>query len=223
MRTKSDIKKEKQIYYFVIPKKYKFLLKLKKNIKYDILDNISINNYDMDFLNKPLGLMKKNYLYIKKIIDKEGKDTGQRKIVFKNLGVKKKSTSQLTRYIFREILMPKILEEKKVKFSKTFFKNTIQELLESNPDLITKRFKVFKPGAYKHPGQLQAQIATKYGPGIHFLVCNNRMGVGKGVKYCSLKEFKDNKMRLEDLDLSGVWSELGYFIAEEKKLTLDNW
>jgi len=178
---------------------------------------------EMDFINKPLGLMKKNYIYIAKVFDKKTKELIDTKVIYKNLGVKKKSTSLLTRHIFREILIPKIKKEKKVKWSKTYFRNLILSLMDDKPELICKRFKVFKASSYKSTSCIQAQISLYYGAGLHFLVKNKKIGVGKSVKYCTMEQFKKNNLRVEDMDLSGVWSELSYFIEREQKVDLSKW
>jgi len=165
---------------------------------------------ELDMLNKPKGFMKKNYIFLTK-------DGG---IVVKNLGVRKKSTSALTRKIFNDILVPLIKEKKKVKFSKTFFKNTISELLSENLKLASVRYKVNDVDSYKNSSQLQAQIAARYGAGIHFLIPNNKIGVGKGKKYCTMDEFKKHNLRLEDIDLTNVYRELGYFTEQKQKINL---
>lgn len=168
---------------------------------------------DDDFVNKHLGLMKKNYIYL----TKDGR------VVYKNLGVKKKSTSQLTRHIFREILIPKIKEDKVVKWERSFFEQIIKKLLEDDLYLAATRYKVNEFSTYKNPSQLQAQIAKQYGSGVHNLIKNKKIGVGIGSRYCSVDEFKQNGLKIEDIDLSNVWSELGYFIKEEKEISLEDW
>ena len=52
---------------------------------------------------------------------------------------------------------------------------------------------------------------------------NKKIGVGKSVKYCTMEQFKKNNLRVEDMDLSGVWSELSYFIEREQKVDLSKW
>jgi len=157
-----------------------------------------------DFINKPKGFMKKNYIYV----------TKDNKVVIKNLGIRKKSNSPLSRKIFWEYLVPKI-KEGQIKFSKTFIKNLITKLLEEDFTLITLRKDV---GDYKQyestsPNGLPAQISKKYGIGIHFLIPNlKKIGVGKGKSYCTVEEFKENKLKIEDIDLTNVWKELDYFI-----------
>lgn len=168
-------------------------------------DKDSDNEMDSDdYINKPKGLMKKNYIYL----------TIDGKVVVKNLGVRKKSTSAITRSIFWDYLVPKIKEEKKVKYSKSWFNDKINKLLKNDLYMATKRYKVNNSNTYKLPGQLQAQISKAYGPGIHFLIPNFKIGVGKGKKYCTIDEFKKHNLTFNDIDLSGVWRELNYFISD---------
>lgn len=156
-----------------------------------------------DKINKKLGLLKKNYIYITKNGD----------VKFKNLGVKKKSCSLITRKIFSEYIIPRIKKEKEVKFSKTYFKNLINELLEKDISLASMRKTSGQLKEYANESVLPAQITKRYGSGIHFLIPNLRkIGVGKGKSYCTIEEFKDNGLKISDIDLSGVWSELSYFI-----------
>lgn len=166
-----------------------------------------------DFINKPKGYMKKNYIYI----------TKENKVIYKNLGVKKKSTSLLTRKIFKEYLIPKILEERAVKFSKTYFNNLITKLLEDDIFLATTRKTANAFESYKSKTSIQAQIAKKYGKGIRYLIKNKKIGIGIGSKYCSIEEFKNANMTINDIDLTTVWSELNYFIKEKKVVNLNEW
>lgn len=157
-----------------------------------------------DYINKPKGFMKKNYILL----------TKDNQIILKNLGIKKKSTSALSRKIFWDFLVPRIKEEHIVKFDKTYLQNLITELLEKDVSLATLRKSVGTYDDYKNtsPTGLPAQVAMKYGAGIHFLIPNTRkVGVGKGKSYCTMDEFKQHKLRIEDIDLSNVWKELGYF------------
>ena len=48
---------------------------------------------------------------------------------------------------------------------------------------------------------------------FHFIIPNNaNVGIGKGKSYCTVEEFKEHKLRIDNIDLSNVWSELNYFI-----------
>lgn len=165
-----------------------------------------------DIENKKLQLKKKWYLYL----------TTDGKLVYKGLTPKKKSCSAITRKIFREYLIPKIIAEKKVRFPKSYFEKLIKKLLEEDIKLASVRYDVKAEEEYKISSQLQAQIAKKYGAGIHFLIPNTRFGVGKDKKYCSLTEFNGLHLKYEHLELSGIWAELECFILDEKE-TLGNW
>jgi len=158
-----------------------------------------------DYINKRKGLLKKNYIYL----------TKQAEAKIKNLGVRKKSVSMLTRHIFWKILIPKIRAERRVKFSRSFFQEAINQLLENNLGLAAIRYNVNAFGTYKNQSQLQAQIAKKYGPGIHFLIPNKHYGVGRRKFYCTVEEFKQRKLSLHDIDLENIWQELHYFIEQE--------
>ena len=157
-----------------------------------------------DFINKSKGLMKKNYLFV----------TKDNKVVIKNLGIKKKSISPLSKKIFWEYLLPKI-KEGQIKFSKTYLRNLIMELLEKDITLACMRKEVGNFDQYKDtsPTCISAQIAKKYKGGIHFLIPNTKgIGVGKGKKLCTLEEFNENNMRVEHIDLDNIWKELSYFV-----------
>jgi hypothetical protein len=164
---------------------------------------------EFDFINKGLGLMKKNYLYI----------TKSGKVKFKNLGVKKKSTSLLTRKIFNDYIIEKIKTEHKVKFSKAYYLNLIQELLDKDMLLASMRKEVGPYSQYEKtsPTGLSAQISKKYGAGIHFLIPNlANIGIGKGKSYCTEEEFKKHKLTFDHIDFSNVWAELEYFTESVK-------
>jgi len=61
----------------------------------------------------------------------------------------------------------------------------------------------------KSPNSLPAQISKKYGAGIYFLIPNLKgIGVGKGKKYCTIEEFTERKLTIDDIDLSNVWKAL---------------
>lgn len=167
---------------------------------------------DDDIINKPKGLLKKNYVLV----------TKDKRIIIKNLGIKKKSNSLLSRKIFWDYLVPKI-KEGECKFSKAQLRNIILELLEKDVTLAAMRKDVghFEQYKEKSPTSLPAQISQRYGSGIHFLIPNLRgIGVGKGKHYCSIEEFKKHNMTIDHIDLDNVWKELNYFIKPVKTKTV---
>lgn len=146
--------------------------------------------------------LKKNYVYV----------TKSNKLIIKNLGIRKKSISPLSKKIFYEHLVPKI-KEGQIKFSKAYLTNIVNDLLKKDVSLATLRKEVGQAKQYKSESSLPAQISKKYGAGIHFFIPNTKgVGVGKGKSFCTLEEFNKRKMRVEDIDLSNVWQELAYFI-----------
>jgi DNA polymerase elongation subunit (family B) len=168
-------------------------------------DDSSLDEDDLE--NKKKNLLKKNYIY----------RTTDGKIKVKNLGVRKKSLSAISRKLFWDVLVPRISEERKVKFSESYLKTLINDMLEKDISLAEIRYTAKPADSYKSPSQIQAQIATRYGPGIHFLIPNTR-GIGVGLKknYCSLEEFKEHNLTVDDIDLTNVWKELGYFIKDSQ-------
>jgi len=168
-------------------------------------NNISEKDEEMDeddFINKPKQLMKKNYLYVKTNGD----------IEIKNLGIRKKSNTELSRKIFWEYLVPQI-KEGKIRFSKTYLRGLIMDLLQKDISYAALRKDVGPLEDYKKsPTGLQAQISGKYGSGIWFLIPNTKgVGVGKGKSYCTIEEFRKHNLRLEHIDLENVFNELEYF------------
>jgi DNA polymerase elongation subunit (family B) len=168
-------------------------------------ENISEKDEEMDeddFINKSKQLMKKNYIYVKK----DGE------VVIKNLGIRKKSNTPLSRKIFWDYLVPQI-KDGKIKFTKAYLRGLIMELLQKDITLAALRKDVGPLEDYKKsPNGLQAQISAKYGQGIHFLIPNLKgVGVGKGKSYCTIEEFHKHNLRLEHIDLENVFNELEYF------------
>jgi len=156
-------------------------------------------------------LLKKNYIYV----------TIDGKMVIKNLGIVKKSTSALSKKIFWDYLMPKI-KEGQIKFPRTMIQNLIYEWLEKDISLAAMRKEVGNPEQYtKSESSMAFQIAQKYGGGIHFLIpINKNIGVGKDKHYLSMEEFNKLNMKISDINLDMIWSELEYFIIGVKQKNL---
>jgi DNA polymerase elongation subunit (family B) len=194
-----------------------FTLKLEDEIKYFFFfkgnqpeKNENLNELDEDCkINKYKQLLKKNYIYV----NKEGK------LTIKNLGIRKKSNSMLSRKIFEDYLKPQIIETGTVKFSKAYLNNLIIKLLQEDITLAAMRHDVGSYEEYKDssPTGLPAQIAQKYGSGIYMMIPNLKgVGVGKGKSYCAIQEFQELKLTIDDVDLSNVWNELEYFTKPVK-------
>lgn len=160
---------------------------------------------ELDKIYKPKQLLKKNYIYV------NTKD----KITIKNLGLRKKSNSELSRKIFNEQIVPQAIKGN-IKFSKTWMLQTIKDELRKDIMLGAIRKDVGSLDEYsKSLTGLQAQISKKYGSGIYFMLPNiKNIGVGKGCSYCTIEEYKENKLCVEDLNLDYYMSELSYFVRE---------
>ena len=90
-------------------------------------------------------------------------------------------------------------------------------LLEKDVNLASMRRDVGNYEQYREtsPGCISAQIAKKYGSGIHFMIPNTKgIGVGKGKQYCTVEEFKAHNMNIDHINLDNVWKELNYFVKE---------
>lgn len=160
-----------------------------------------------DIINKPKGFMKKNYIYVE--------TNGE--LTIKNLGIRKKNISAISKKIFWEYMVPKI-KKGQIKFTKTEIDNIMKKYLQQDLSLAYMRKEVNDLFFYKKSMTgIQAQISKQYGPGIHFLIPNIRnIGIGKGVKYCSVEEFKKYGMGISDIDFKNFWKELNYFIKKQE-------
>jgi DNA polymerase elongation subunit (family B) len=186
---------------------YKYLYFFKGTV--DKEDDVEMD--ELDKIYKGKQLMKKNYIMI------DLKD----KIYIKNLGLRKKSNSDLSRKIFWEFVAPKA-RVGEIKFGKAWMYEKIKEELRNNIMLAAIRKDVGSIDEYeKSLTGLQAQISRKYGSGIYFMIPNVKgVGVGKGCSYCTVEEFKANNMRVEDIELENYMSELSYFIKEKTYMKL---
>lgn len=166
---------------------------------------------------KELKGRKKNYIYLHE------KD-GEKQIKIVGLPIKKHNSTELSLKIFNEVLSPLIIKNNRAIFEKEFIEKTVAEYLEK-PGIIetlAREYKVQKYNSYANPeSQLQAQISKEYfngSDGVIKLIANDKVGkVGKGKRYCSVEEAKENKLTIKDLDLDKLWSELEPFIKYEAK------
>ena len=151
---------------------------------------------------------KKNYLYI--VTDKEGK----KKVVIKGLPIKKANATNLAIAIYNDVLEAKILENGHAKFPKVEIEKLVNDYLQK-PDAmnyISQEYSVKSAASYKLTTQIQCQISNGYfggGSGTIRLIKNTKVGgAGKGVRYCSIQEALENKLTIEDLDLTKAMNEL---------------
>lgn len=179
-----------------------FELKLENKIK-----------YFQTFSDEGGDLKKKYYIYV----------TEEDRLIVKGLPVIKSDCTKVSSLIFRD-LEPTIIKKLDCKFKKDEIQQMVLKYAQENVGNMVKMYKVRHPHEYKVSTQLQAQIATKYGRGEHFLIKNKRYGAGIGVKYCTVEEAEKLNLQPRDLDFSGVLKELNYFIKQDTiqtKLTID--
>jgi DNA polymerase elongation subunit (family B) len=182
---------------------------------------------DDDIENQRLGLMKKNYLFIYR------DNNNQRKVFIKNLGIVKRTCSQLSKKIFWDKIVPEILKTNDCKFYQNQIIEWINDLINEDVSLISKRMAIQEKKYYKNDTCIQMQAynyipsnSKEYlGAGIHYFIPNKRYGFGKGsVKYCLIEEYK-KYLTVNDLFIHGIIRELKYFnynfkdkIEKEKSL-----
>lgn len=187
----------------------KVLLAVKDSIVNEIKDALPFprDTFDMGIDDRIKlmffpGLKKKNYIYV----------TTNNKIKIKGLPFKKSNASLLAMIVFNKYIKNEIINNNKVKFKATQIKDWMYEELGQDVSLAAINFKVMDKDVYKNASQIQSQISQKYGPGNHKLIPNIfHIGAGKGKGYCTVKEFKDNKLKVSAIDLSKTYSELNIF------------
>jgi DNA polymerase I len=150
-------------------------------------------------------LNKKNYLYINK--DNE--------ITLKGLDIIKKNCSELSVLIYEKYLKEQIIKNLDCKFEKEYIDDLIKKIIKENKLIIAKQFSVKDFNKYKSKTSIYYMIREKYGEGELMLIKNYKIGVGKGIKYCSLDEAKE--LKIDDLNLEDVYKELSPFIRDYEK------
>lgn len=161
---------------------------------------------------------KKNYLFLYE-------DKNELKVKIVGLPIKKDGSTELGMKIYTEILEPKILKEKRAKFSKEFIDSQIEEYLKKKEimQLISREFKVKPANTYKVDSSIYAQISNGYfsgGEGVIKLIKNNKIGkAGKGELYCTIDEAIKAKLTVNDLDLEKLMNEIEPFVEYQENLT----
>lgn len=155
---------------------------------------------------------KKNYLYIYE-------KRGEMKLKIAGMPIIKDNSTLLGPKILNEVLKPIMLDKITAKFPKEYIENLLEEYLSKDGalDLLTTEYKVKPVDSYKNPAQIQAQISAGYfngQDGVIRLLKNKKVGkAGKGSKYCTVEEARENKLHLKDLDLEKVNNELAPFMG----------
>jgi len=100
---------------------------------------------------------------------------------------------------------------------KEYIDGLITENIKSNKLIIAKRFNI-KDTEYKSKTSIYSLIKDMYGSGEIMMIKNNKIGAGKGVKYCSLKEA--DQLEIKDLDLDDIYKEMSPFIKDYHEIKL---
>ena len=188
------------------------LLLIKNSIIKKIKNNLPfpVATFDMSvdeeikhiwFFKKNDRFLKKHYVYV------NSKD----ELIIKGLPMIKNDSSKIGYNIFKKHMKEQIIQGK-LNFSYNQIKDWLYELLKNNIDEVTRKFKVNSFESYKTENQLQAQIAKRYGEGIHLLLPNKYIGVGQSIRYCTIEEFDVKGLNLNALVLNKFWSEMEYFV-----------
>lgn len=162
----------------------------------------------MWFVRNPDGTFKKkNYIYVERLED------DSRKLKLKGLQLIKSDASKLAVQVFNNHLKEQIIENLSIDFRKDYLEQLIwHELREEGIDIAVKGYKVRPTEEYSSETSIHYQISDRYGEGYHELIPNFVFGVGKGKKYCTIEEFEQNDLSVEDIDLESVWKNLSPFV-----------
>lgn len=150
---------------------------------------------------------KKNYIYI----------TQDDKLKIKGLPIIKSNASLIATTVFEKYLKPQIIEKLDIKFPEGYIKQLIYHELNEDLSLAVQVYKTKAYEEYDATTSLYAQISQTYGEGVHKLIPNHRVGLGKGKQYCTVEEFKEGNGQVEDVDLSVTMNNLEPFIKEEQR------
>ncbi len=142
---------------------------------------------------------KKHYLYV----------TNDGRLVVKGLQIIKRDTTALSRKIFDDIKQL-IIENNECKFDKFLIIDMIRKYLRQDISLAAKRFSIRSSDSYKSKTSIQYTILQELGEGNHLLIKNNLLGIGKGVKYCTIEQAKN--LDLSQINMDIFLSELEPFI-----------
>src|SRR6056297_2751416 len=119
-----------------------------------------------------------------------------------------KNTPKAVMILFEKYMKSKIVKNLDINFTKKEIEKELKKILEKDITLSAEKNKVSNKNNYKSKTCKQYQVAERYGAGEHYLIPNRKnVGVGrakgtkkkKPLRYCSLKEFKENNMNIEDV------------------------
>lgn len=119
--------------------------------------------------------------------------------------------------VYEEYMKNKISKELDINFTKQELESVLKDYIKKDLSLASELHSVRDTDSYNVKTSLQYQIAERYGEGKHNLIPNKiNVGVGKSTSYCSIEEFKDNNMKVEDIDIEKMLKWYKPFIRENK-------
>jgi len=121
--------------------------------------------------------------------------------------------------LYENYISPKILKELDVVFSEEELLSELKKILEQDPELSAEEYSVKDVGSYNSKTSLQYQVSERYGPGVHHLIPNTAdIGVGKGIRYCSLEEFRQNNLDINSIHIERMMRYLKPFYTTKEEV-----
>lgn len=178
---------------------------------------------------------KKNYMYI--TTDKKTKEDI---IVIKGLPIIKSNATALGLKVYNKFLKTQIIKRLDCKFNKEYLTQLFHEELKQDISLAGQIYKVKELGSYKNPTSLPAKISQYMEdrfklsglekPDTILLIPNHKINLGvrmdnsgsrlkKG--YCTIEDFKNNKLTVYDINIDKTTAELEPFIREQQQTLLE--
>jgi DNA polymerase elongation subunit (family B) len=152
--------------------------------------------------------------------------TNENKIIYKST-LLNTNTPKAVMKLFEDYMTPIIIEKLDIPFTKKELEIELRSILEKDINLAAQEYKVVELSDYKVESSLHYQISKKYGSGRHFLIPNKQgigVGLGKstkkkrGIRHCSMEEFKSNNLKINDIDLKHLLSHLKSFHERNEKI-----
>jgi hypothetical protein len=128
-----------------------------------------------------------------------------------------KNTPQIIINVLENHVKNKIINQLDINFSKEELRTEILKKLKQDMTLGGKMFNVKKAKEYTSNTCINYQISKQYGEGKIILIPNIKdIGVGKSKRYCSIEEFKQNNLDLNDIDIEDLISHFNPLIEISK-------
>lgn len=139
--------------------------------------------------------------FINKLDNNYIKVTDKNEIEIKG-GIFNKNCPECITETFKQFISPRIIKDLDVDFTKEELSNHVINILKDNPEKSSQVFSTNNLEDYKSKTSINYRISEKYGPGVHSLIpieTDLDIGVGISTTYCSIKEFKENNLSVDDI------------------------